>query len=495
MHRDWPSFGFSLKTVKSYRFPSLLTLLLVSFSLVLLPLLLALGSALYSLDKLTGYSQAAVYRSVKMTHSSRLMLDNLMAMERSAKQHLVLADPALFDHYLGAREAFATEIAEFKKIAEQEELTRLLTRMERDESDLYSLLTDPNLDPGTKLVKADRFQELRQLASQAWQLSMQMVAKDLESLEERSRQVQRQTLHHLMVLLPVAGLLLAFFVGLIVRPIRQLDAAIRKLGDKNFDQPIRVQGPRDLEALGQRLDWLRTRLASLEAEKQRFMRNISHELKTPLANIHEGIELLADQVVGRLSLEQAEIVQIVFDNTQKLYRMIEDLIRYSQLQRVDGAIRPQVVDMRQLVEEIVEDYRVRLRANEIRLQSRLATVKLQGFPELLRPMVDNLLSNAVKYSPRGGEIALALFQKEGTMYFEVQDQGPGIPPEERARVFDALYQGAVGRKLGIEGTGLGLTIVNECVALHHGRVEILDPPRGRGSYFRISIPLDGVQIE
>lgn len=481
--------------MKSFRFPSLHTLILASFSLVLLPLLLALGSALYSLEKLTSYGQNVVYRSVRITHSSRVLLEHLVAMERSARQSLILADPGLFQYYQDVRKTFVAELQGLQKIVEEADLTRLLAKLEGYEFDLYATLLDPRIGIQTKIAEADQFPILRQLASQVWQLSNLTVAKNLEALEQRSRQAQQRTLQHLMVLLPIAGLLLGFFFVSIIRPIRQLDAAIRKLGDKNFNQPIKVQGPRDLEALGKRLEWLRTRLSMLEAGKQRFMRNISHELKTPLANIHEGVELLADQVVGELTLEQAEIIRIILDNADKLYRMIEDLIRYSQLQRVDEAMRPQMVDMKLLVEETIEDYRVRLCANELRLQSQLAPLKFYGFPELLRSMVDNLLSNAVKYSPRGGEITVALFSKEGNMYFAVKDQGPGILPEERKRVFDALYKGVIGRKLGIEGTGLGLAIVNECVVMHHGRVDILDSPHGQGAYFQVVIPLDGVQIE
>ncbi len=481
--------------VRPFRFPSLVTLLLVGFSLVLLPLLLALGSALYSLEKLTSYSQTVVYRSVRMTHSSRMLLEHLIAMERSARQYLILADPALFEYYRDMRKTFTAELEGLRSVIKEADLLRLVAKLEGYEFDLYMIFMDPRIAMQIKTGEADQFPVLRQLANQIWQLSNLIVAKNLEALEQRSKQGQQQTLQHLMVMMPIALLLLVFFVVLITRPIRQLDAAIRKLGDKGLDQPIKVQGPRDLEALGRRLEWLRIRLSMLEAEKQRFMRNISHELKTPLANIHEGVELLADQVVGKLTPEQAEIVRIVFDNTTRLYRMIEDLIRYSQLQRMDEAMRPQAVDMKLLVEEVIEDYRVRLRAKEIRLQSRLAAVKFYGFPELLRSMIDNLLSNAVKYSPRGSEIIVALFQRKGMMYFEVQDQGPGVPPEERKRVFDALYQGSTGRKLGIEGTGLGLAIVNECVVMHHGQVEILDPPQGRGAYFRVVIPLDGVRVE
>ncbi|MBN2700638.1 MAG: HAMP domain-containing histidine kinase [Methylothermaceae bacterium] len=480
--------------MKRYRFPSLFTLLLVSFVLVLLPLLLALGSALYSLEKLTGYSQAAVYRSVRSTHGSRVLLEHLVAMERSAKQYLVLSDEALFDHYRASRETFVAELRGLREMVQENDLNRLLAKLEGYEFDLYATLLDPRLEMPIKMAAADQFPYLRQLANQIWQLSIQAVGKNLEALEKQSQQSRQQTIRHLRILLPVAVLLLIFFSFLIIRPIRQLDGAIRNLGDRGFEQPISVQGPRDLEALGRRLDWLRTRLRMLEAEKQRFMRNISHELKTPLANIHEGIELLDDQVVGELTSEQAEIVQILSDNAGKLYRMIEDLIRYSQLQRLEEMIRPQKIDMKSLVEEVIDDYRVRLRANEIRLESRLASVKLNGFADLLRSMVDNLLSNAVKYSPRGSKIKVALFQKEGMMYIEVGDEGPGIPSEERKRVFDALYQGATGRKLGIEGTGLGLTIVNECAVMHHGQVEILDPSTGTGTCFRVVIPVNGDRL-
>ncbi len=478
-----------------FRFPSLVTLLLVAFSLVLLPLLLALVSAWYSLEKLVSDSQRGVYQSVRLTHGSRILLEQLLAMERSARQYLVLADPALSENYQHAHQTFITELRGLREAVKDPDLTSLLAKLENDELDLYTVFSDPKLDNQTKMAEADRFLVLRQMANQAWQLSNLIVAKNLEALEQGARQGQRQTLRHLMVMLPIALLLVGFFVVVIVRPIRQLDAAIRRLGDKGLDQPIKVQGPRDLEALGRRLDWLRTRLAMLEAEKQRFMRNISHELKTPLANIHEGVELLADQVVGELTPEQAEVVQIVFDNTNRLYRMIEDLIRYSQLQRRDAEMRPQKVDMMLLIREVIEDYRVRLRAKEIRLQARLASVKFWGFPDLLRSLVDNLLSNAIKYSPQGGEIAVVLFQNTGMMYLEIQDQGPGIPIEERERVFDALYQGSAARKLGVEGTGLGLAIVSDCAAFHHGRVEILDPLQGQGTYFRVTIPLDGIQVD
>ncbi|BCX80498.1 two-component system, NtrC family, sensor histidine kinase GlrK [Methylomarinovum caldicuralii] len=480
--------------MKRLRFPSLSVLLLVSFILVLAPLILALGSALYSLEQLTGQSQRVVYQAVSLTQASRMLLERLTAMERSVKQALILEDAALFEHYRKLRQTFVSELQGLAKMSAGEpELRRLLRRLEGDEFDLYAQLSDPKLDRQTKLAVADQLAQLRQLAERIWELSIQLVGRHLQNLEERSRQARQQTMRHLVILLPVALGLVAVFIYLITRPMKQLDAAIRKLGDRDFDQPIVVQGPRDLESLGQRLDWLRLRLRMLEAEKRRFMRNISHELKTPLANVHEGTELLADRVVGDLNTEQEEIVRIIGVNAGRLYRMIEDLIRYSQLQSTETVQKPQQVDMHRLVDDVLEDYRVRLRVNEIQVRKQLESCQLFGFAEQLRSMIDNLLSNAVKYSPRGGVIELKLQRRKGNVIFEIRDQGPGIPPEERERVFDALYQGRLGKRMGIEGTGLGLSIVNECAMIHRGRVEIVDV-EGWGACLRVTLPVDGVRI-
>ena len=461
--------------------------------MVMLPLILALWSALYSIEKMSGYSQEVVYQSVQMTQGSRMLLEQLIAMERSAKQFLILEDPSFWETFKHNRESFLVALAGLLDAGKRyPDLERKLRKLEGYEFDLYTMLLDPRLDIPSKLVAADQYGGLRDLAEDIWRLSISLIGKNLQQLEVRSEQARQQTLRNLMILMPVAVVLLVFFVYLIIRPIRQLKAAIRKLGERYFDEPIVVQGPKDLEALGQALDWMRTRLRMLEAEKQRFMRNISHELKTPLANIHEGVELLHDRVVGELNTEQDEIVQIIAGNTTKLYRMIEDLIRYSQMQQVEENLRTQVINMALLVQEVIEEYTDRLRINNIRIKSRLEPVEIRGFPAFLRTMVDNLLSNAVKYSPPNSEIQVNLYRKDGMLYFEVLDQGPGIPPEERKRVFDALYLGNMGRKLEIEGTGLGLAIVNESVIMHRGQVEILDSPKGKGAWFRVTLPLNGV---
>src|SRR5881397_2674423 len=149
-------------------------------------------------------------------------------------------------------------------------------------------------------------------------------------LRSNAEAVQRRLI--LLVIFSTAAAL-TIALGLtryISRPIAALDASIRQLGGADFSREITVRGPEDLQSLGERLDWLRRRLTELEAQKNRFLRHISHELKTPLTALREGAELLHDEIGGPLAAQQKRVVAIMRENSLKLQRMIEDLLDYQR---------------------------------------------------------------------------------------------------------------------------------------------------------------------
>eukprot|EP01034_Spumella_vulgaris_P019194 gene19194-24529_t len=125
------------------------------------------------------------------------------------------------------------------------------------------------------------------------------------------------------------GAALMSFGAWVSRPLKQIEQAIHRLGENRYGDAIAVEGPNDLRRLGQQLNWLRQRLSDLEADKSRFLRHISHELKTPLAALVEGVALLEDQVLGALTPQQREIAAILRQNTASLQNQIEDLLRYN----------------------------------------------------------------------------------------------------------------------------------------------------------------------
>ena len=193
-------------------------------------------------------------------------------------------------------------------------------------------------------------------------ISYLVADREVVRLRASAETVQRQ-----LILLVMFGTAVALAIALILsryiaRPIAELDGSIRQLGDADFSRPIKVSGPEDLQTLGERLDWLRRRLGELEAEKNRFLRHLSHELKTPLTALREGAELLNDQVGGPLAPPQRQVVTIMRDNSVKLQRLIEELLDYQRALHAAASLEPRPVALDALVREVARSHELAMRA-------------------------------------------------------------------------------------------------------------------------------------
>jgi two-component system sensor histidine kinase GlrK len=474
-----------------FRPPSLRFLVLFGFGLVVLPLLIALFSAIYSIDNLTTVSRITVYRAVRVTKESQILLEKLNIMERSIQQYFVLEDPVFFRAYEVAHEEFVVLIHDLISLVGEDRLWRTMKQLAAEEFELYrDVSREQPATPNLETIPS-RFKGLNRLVHDLGEQSAVLVNEEIGALDDSYQGLKTRIFTHTSFLLPISIFLIVVFVYLIIKPIRQLDNAIKILGRGDFESPIEIHGTMDFEYLGGRLNWLRQRLKQLEENKHRFLRNVSHELKTPLATINEGIGLLADQVVGELNAEQTDIVNILQGSSTKLDQLIEDLLKFSQLQSQLGESSRETIDFRELLESVVKEYRINLRAKDIVLNLDLAPLKVFGVRNEFRVIVDNLLSNALKYSPNGGEIRISLSRCGNFIQLDIEDEGPGIPPEERKKVFDLFYQGRATRDAGIKGSGLGLAIVKECVSAHHGSIDILDSGSGKtGARIRVMIPQD-----
>jgi two-component system sensor histidine kinase GlrK len=255
-----------------------------------------------------------------------------------------------------------------------------------------------------------------------------------------------------------------------------------------FSRAVLVQGPSDLQRLGRQLEWLRVRLLDLATEKNRFLRHISHELKTPLANIREGTELMIEGAVGPLDVNQREVVTILRENGIKLQRMIENLLSFSAWQAKSVGLELSEFELQPLVRSVVEAQTLTLAAHRIQLDVKVQEVEVTADRSKLRLILDNLLSNAVKFTPDGGTIYIHGLTYRGQLVLDVADTGPGIPAEDRERVFEAFYTGK-GRQGGhVRGTGIGLSVVMEFVQAHGGTIELVDGVP-RGAHFRLRLPV------
>lgn len=251
-------------------------------------------------------------------------------------------------------------------------------------------------------------------------------------------------------------------------------------------EPIRVKGTKDLEELGQRLEWLRVRLLELESQKAEFLRNVSHELKTPLTNIREATELLLDEAGSSPDRAESQtIAAILKSNSQRLQQMIEELLRYGASNAFTPDQMRETVHLDELVAEAIDKLGIVRAARTINVKSSIAPVVVEGNATHLRVVVDNLLSNAVKFSPCGEEIDVALHTDDGAALLDVRDHGPGVREQDAPHVFDWFFTGEQPANSLVAGTGIGLAIAQEYAQQHGGRILLL--PSSTGAHFRLTL--------
>jgi two-component system sensor histidine kinase GlrK len=462
-------------------------LLFVGFALIALPPVFALLSSAIAVDQLANRSQQAVYGAVQATQISRRLSGLITAMERSARQMVILGDRAMLDNYELNRERLLAAAGEFAALPFDTEQRAALDAILAGEAAIHAALADPAA-PAARLQKAVAgFAELAARAQDITRRSDELIDREVGNMRATAAQAQRVTLWQLAALVPVISFLVIGFAILIARPIRQIDAAIRRLGGGDLGAPVEVGGPEDLQYLGERLEWMRKQLLDLEQQKNRFLRQVSHELKTPLTALREGAELLSEEAVGKLTPEQREIAEILRHNSIELQKLIEDLLSYgaSQFHRAAPDLKP--VPVRRVIERVADDQKLALRAKGLRLAVDAEDVVVPADFDKLRVMLDNLISNAVKFSPRGGTIAVSARADGPRLVIEVADEGPGIDPADRARVFEPFYQGRSAGASRVQGTGIGLSVVREFALAHGGGVQVVDG--GPGARLRLTLPL------
>ncbi|MEM9384430.1 MAG: HAMP domain-containing sensor histidine kinase [Pseudomonadota bacterium] len=313
---------------------------------------------------------------------------------------------------------------------------------------------------------------------------LQVEAKVRERAE-RTRDVLTKLL---IASIPTAALLIVLFTFLISQSMRDITGAIKQLGDNRFEDRISVNGPADLRALGDELDVLRERLQQAEIQKQRFLRHMSHELKTPLASLLEGTELFVDGSLGQLPTAQSEVAGILRSNAQELRHLIENLLDYSAWQSHGSTLRCTAFDLQVLCSQVLDQYRLMMRTRRVTVDQRVVPVDLMADRDKLRTVLSNLLSNAIKYTPENGTIFLRAYRAGGHLLLDIADSGPNIPEPERAHVFEPFYTGTPPLQAHLKGSGIGLSLVREYVRAHGGEVNLVDGIY-RGAHFRIRMPV------
>ncbi len=288
------------------------------------------------------------------------------------------------------------------------------------------------------------------------------------------------------------SLLLALLLAYsLMRPVRELTRAARRLGEGDLSQRVQARGNDELADLAQAFNRMAASLQQAESSRRALTADIAHELRTPLAVQRAHLEALQDGIYPL----SAENLQPVLEQNLALTRLVEDLRTLAMADSGQLKLEFSPTDLIALISRLVEQFHPQADPRRITLRFEhpgLEILRIQVDALRIEQILTNLLSNALRYTPEGGEISVRAQTLPGRAIVSVRDTGPGIPPEALDRVFERFYRVDRARSRTEGGSGLGLAIARQLAEAHGGTLEARNHPQG-GAEFILTLPTEKKQ--
>jgi two-component system sensor histidine kinase BaeS len=290
----------------------------------------------------------------------------------------------------------------------------------------------------------------------------------------------------------LGGALMGAAVGLglalnLERPLRRVTQAVSQLARGQHLESLPETGPQEIRGLLNAMNVLTERLQSLEQARRQLLANLVHELGRPLGALRAAADALLEGADQDAALRR-ELVEGMGREVDRMGNLVDDLAGLHNQVIGTLELHLQPVDLGDWLRQSLAPWRADAEAHGLNWQtgwpSDLPTLVIDA--DRLGQALGNLLSNAIKYTPSGGTVSVSAGTKQDDTWIQVRDTGPGIPPEERERIFTPFYRSQAGRRFP-QGMGLGLSIAHTLVAAHGGRLEVDSIP-GAGSRFTIWLP-------
>lgn len=277
-------------------------------------------------------------------------------------------------------------------------------------------------------------------------------------------------------------------------PIDNFISVAKEISKGNFNIKAEEKGCSELQEMAKALNIMSSELDNFEQNRKKFVSDVSHELKTPLATI----KLICDSLVTTDDPAPEMIRDFLgdlSDEVDRLTRLVERLLTLTKMDASQNSVEPTPVDFVVMLNAIIRKLTPNAEAKNIVLYQDFSVPALEPIMldyDKIWEAVYNIVDNAIKYTPEGGFVKLGLDLDGGAVHVAVEDNGPGIPDEEKDHIFERFYRLDDSRARDTGGTGLGLAIAKEAVQLHGGNIEVKNSENG-GSIFVITLPYGRAQ--
>jgi signal transduction histidine kinase len=288
-----------------------------------------------------------------------------------------------------------------------------------------------------------------------------------------------------IVKLLIGSLLILLASGYLVRPIKKLTDATKKIAAGQYDVELKVKQRDELGVLSDSFNHMARQLQQLERMRQNFVSDVSHELQSPLTSIRGFSTALAQDDLS--PAERTRCASVITAETERLSRLCEDLLKLASLESENHPYTPVRYRLDEQLRRTIIAAEPMWSSKQIDLDLSLEEATVNADPDQMAQVWNNLFTNSIKFTPAGGRIGVTLKQKPQGVAVTISDSGIGIPSQDIERIFERFYKVDQARDRSAGGSGLGLAIVRKIVDIHNGRILVLSEPN-KGTAITITLP-------
>ena len=290
----------------------------------------------------------------------------------------------------------------------------------------------------------------------------------------------------MMISILLSILLVGIITRHIVRPIVHLTDATKRISQGKYDLKLNVRRRDEFGKLANHFSHMAKGLEQLEQMRQEFVSNVSHEIQSPLASIQGFSQTL--QTSKNLSDEQRQrYLSIIEEESRRMSQLSKQLLMLASLDKEEQILEKTTFDLAAQIKQVLLVTEWSWRSKELAIDMELPSVFIHGDQQLLHQVWTNLITNSVKFTDSGGTISLRISRQDDLCCIEISDTGVGMAAADLPHIFNRFYKADTSRDRKETSTGLGLSITQKIIDLHHGHIEV-ESQLGKGTTFRVLLP-------